>query len=160
MQGIKVTHWKGSQSPDNIKMSFWNRVVYVICLCVCVFFRAPSMAYRNSQARGWIGAAAATLHHSHSIVGSERNLQSTPQPRQCQILNPLREARDQTHVLMDTRWVHYCWATIGTPCDVSLGISFKYFIIIQCVIPIEFANSSFKYNRIIKASGVQKLKKQ
>ena len=26
---------------------------------------------------------------------------------QRQIPNPLREARDQTHVLMDTSWVHY-----------------------------------------------------
>ena len=34
---------------------------------------------------------------------------------QHQILDPLIEARDQTHVLMDTRWVHYCWATTGTP---------------------------------------------
>ena len=35
--------------------------------------------------------------------------------RQCQILNPLNEARDQTCVLMDTSWVCYCWATMGTP---------------------------------------------
>ena len=27
---------------------------------------------------------------------------------QCWILNPLTEARDQTHVLTDTSWVHYC----------------------------------------------------
>ena len=35
--------------------------------------------------------------------------------RQHQILNPLREARDQTHILMDTSWVCYRWATKGTP---------------------------------------------
>ena len=34
---------------------------------------------------------------------------------QCQILNPLSEARDRSHVLMDTNWFHYCWATRGTP---------------------------------------------
>ena len=32
------------------------------------------MAYGSSQARGGIGAAAAGLHHSHSIVGSELSL--------------------------------------------------------------------------------------
>ena len=31
------------------------------------------------------------------------------------ILNPLREARDQTHILVITSWVCYCWATMGTP---------------------------------------------
>ena len=35
--------------------------------------------------------------------------------RQHWILNPLREARDRTHILMDTIWVHYWWATKGTP---------------------------------------------
>ena len=34
--------------------------------------------------------------------------------RQHWILNPLSRARDQTHILMNTSWVHYCWATIGT----------------------------------------------
>ena len=49
------------------------------------------MAYRNSQARGQMGVAAAGLHHSHSNTGS---------------FNPLREARDQICILMDTSRVH------------------------------------------------------
>ena len=32
---------------------------------------------------------------------------------QPQILNPLREARDQTQDFIDTSWVRYCWATTG-----------------------------------------------
>ena len=40
------------------------------------------------------------------------NLHSS-RPRQ--ILNPLSKARDWTHSLMDTSWVHYCWATTETP---------------------------------------------
>ena len=37
------------------------------------------MAYRDSQARGLIGAIAASLHQSHSKAGSEQCLQPTPQ---------------------------------------------------------------------------------
>ena len=35
--------------------------------------------------------------------------------RQCQILNPLSEARDRTRVLKDTSQIGYRWATMGTP---------------------------------------------
>ena len=35
-----------------------------------VFFRAAPVAYGSSQARGQIGAAAASLYHSHSNAGS------------------------------------------------------------------------------------------
>ena len=34
---------------------------------------------------------------------------------QCQILNPPREARDRTHVLMDTSGIRFCCTTTGTP---------------------------------------------
>ena len=37
------------------------------------------MAYGSSKARGRIGAAAASLHHSHSNAGSELCLQPTSQ---------------------------------------------------------------------------------
>ena len=56
-------------------------------------------------------------------VNQSCSYQSTPQPQQCQngavsvtstiahsntvILNPLIEARDQTHILKDTSWVHF-----------------------------------------------------
>ena len=33
--------------------------------------------------------------------------------QQCQILNPLSRARDQTCILMDISWICYCWATRG-----------------------------------------------
>ena len=44
---------------------------------------------------------AATSDLSH-VCGLHHCLQ------QRQILNPLREARDQTHILMDASWVHSC----------------------------------------------------
>ena len=47
-------------------------------------------------------------------------------PWQHQILNPLSEARDQTSILMDTNWVHYCWATMGTHGGFFLFVCFLF----------------------------------
>ena len=70
-------------------------------------FRAITVAYGEVfQARGGIGAAAASHSHSHSNMGFELQLRPTSQLTQCQILNPLNEARDWTWVSMDTSWVH------------------------------------------------------
>ena len=44
-----------------------------------LLFRAAPVAYRRSQARGLIGAAAAGLHHSHSKWESEPPLGPIPQ---------------------------------------------------------------------------------
>ena len=54
------------------------------------FLRATAVAYGSSWARGWIGAAAHSLHHSHSNTRS---------------FNSLSKARDQTHILRDTSQV-------------------------------------------------------
>ena len=35
--------------------------------------------------------------------------------KQCQTLDPLIEARNRTHILMDTSRVHFCCATMGSP---------------------------------------------
>ena len=43
-----------------------------------LFLWAAPAAYRGSQARGLIGAAAPGLHQSHSNVASEPRLQPTP----------------------------------------------------------------------------------
>ena len=57
-------------------------------------------------------ATAAVLYHSHNNLGSELRLRPT-QLTQCQIPDPLSEARDRTQILMDTGWIH-CTAT-GSP---------------------------------------------
>ena len=41
--------------------------------------RAASAACGSCQARGWIGAAATGLHHSHRNIGSKPHLWPTPQ---------------------------------------------------------------------------------
>ena len=43
------------------------------------FFRATPEVYGDSQARGPIGATAASLRYSHSNAGSEPRLRPTPQ---------------------------------------------------------------------------------
>ena len=57
------------------------------------------MAFGSSQARGRIRAVAAGLCHSHSNAESELCL-NVPHS-----FNPLSEARDRIHFLMDTSWV-------------------------------------------------------
>ena len=81
-------------------------ILFYFCL-----FRAAPLVYGNSQARGWIRAIAA----SNSNSGSEPCLPPTPSSQQCQTLNPLSEARDQNHVLMNTTQVPFHWARMGTP---------------------------------------------
>ena len=57
----------------------WNVIVLKCLIYNCIFFfflfllifRAASVAYGSSQARGQIGAVATNLHHSHSNAGSE-----------------------------------------------------------------------------------------
>ena len=46
---------------------------------VFAFSRAAPVAYGGAQARGPIGAVAASPSQSHSNVGSELHLQPTPQ---------------------------------------------------------------------------------
>ena len=47
-----------------VNLTFLN-FIFVFCL-----FRAAPVAYGGSQARGLIGAIAASLHHSHSSARS------------------------------------------------------------------------------------------
>ena len=95
-QGLSLCHSSYlSQSSDNTRsltccstrefliiIIFF--IIYFKVACSCFFlpsclFRAAPVAYGNSQAMGWIGAAAPGLHHSHSNTRSEPLLRPTPQ---------------------------------------------------------------------------------
>ena len=56
-------------------------------------FRATPTAYGSSQARGSIGAIAASLRHSHGNLGSEPSL--WPPPQLTAMLDPQPPERDQ-----------------------------------------------------------------
>ena len=64
-------------------------------------------AYGSSQARGQIRATAAGLHHSHNNAGLSHIYNLHHSSQQCWILNPLSEARDQIHLLMDTAQIRF-----------------------------------------------------
>ena len=97
-----------------------------------VFFRAKPAAYGGYQARvqselqlpayttataTWYPSLICNLHHSS---------------QQCGILNPLSEARNQTHNFMVPSWIRFCCATMGTP-----GNLFK--LVISCIeIPLNY----------------------
>ena len=63
------------------------------------------MACGSSQVRGQIGAAGASLCHSHRTTGFQPHLWPPPQLTAMPDPYPLTKARDQTHILMDTRRV-------------------------------------------------------
>ena len=84
-------------------------------VCLLLLFRAALVVYGGSQARGQMGATAASLHRSHSNAGSEPRLPPTPQLTATPVLNPLNEARDQTCNLTVPSPIHFCCAKMGTP---------------------------------------------
>ena len=79
--------WSWGQPPVLCNIGF---IYLFIFLFIIIIFRAAPAAYRSSQAWGQIEAADASLYCSL---------------QQHWILNPLSEARDQTHVLMHTSQV-------------------------------------------------------
>ena len=78
---------------------------------LALLFRAAPTAYGSPQARGMQlpATATATATWDPSYVF---NLHYSSW--QCQIPNPLSEARDQTQILMDTSQIRFCCATVGT----------------------------------------------
>ena len=93
----------------------WHHNLLNFILMDIFFFRATSVAYGSSQARDWIRASVTSLCYSHSNSRSEPCLWPTLQLVATQILIPLTKARNWTCILMDTSWVHFRWATTGTP---------------------------------------------
>ena len=89
MTGLKHTEKSDKFIHQAELMYFLSPFAFLSFLFV---FRAAPAAYASSQARGWIGAVAAGLHHSLSNAGS---------------FDPLSETRDGTSVLVDTIWVCY-----------------------------------------------------
>ena len=101
---------KGPNSP--------HHVAFYLFIFWLLLFRATPEAYGSSQARGPIGATAASLRHSHGIQAMQytsRVCDLHHGSRQHRILNPLSEARDQTLNLLVTSQIRFCPASRGIP---------------------------------------------
>ena len=67
--GWVETHFKLNHNLSIIvNVGFENLLFFYPLFCL---FKFSPVAYGSSQARGQIGAAAASLHHSHSETGSK-----------------------------------------------------------------------------------------
>ena len=82
--------------------------IYFYLFTIVLLFMAMPVAHGSSQARSQLAYSTATAMDVPSCIC---DLHQSSQ--QCQILNPLSEARDKPHVLMDTSWVCYHWAPMG-----------------------------------------------
>ena len=105
---------------ESCKIYFFR--FFLVFIYLFSLFRAASKVYGSSQARGQIGPAG----YAYAIAAAMRVLSHIwdlpHSSQQCQILNPLSGATDRTWILMDTSWVCYPWATIGTPISIYLFI--------------------------------------
>ena len=97
------------------RWSLNNGPFFFFCFC---FFRVTGAAYRGSQARGQIGAAAPSSPRrprpspSHSHARSKLPLQPTSQLTATHF-NPLSEARDRICIFMNTSRI--CYYMTETP---------------------------------------------
>ena len=82
--------WKEKRSP--LRPFFF--------FCLFAFSRAAPVAYEDSQAKGQIGAVAASLRQSHSKLDLSLVCDLHHSSQQCsqqrRILNPLSKGRDRT----------------------------------------------------------------
>ena len=75
MPQLKGMKSLGEMSNESFLNNLFELVGFVF---IYLFFRVTPAAHGSSQARGQFGAAAASLHHSHSFFMIRRPPRSTP----------------------------------------------------------------------------------
>ena len=93
----------------------WQSGKYIYIYFVFCLFKAAPAAYGGSQARDLIRATAASLCQSHGRPDPSHICNPHHSSRQCQILNPLIEARDRTCNLMIPSRICFHCPTDRTP---------------------------------------------
>ena len=94
----------------------WNITSYFLgCLFFKdFFFRAVPMACGSSLVRGWIRAAPASLHHSHSNIRSKLHLYSAVHGNTGSFSHWVRPRIEPAPSWVLVGFLTY-WATVGTP---------------------------------------------
>ena len=97
-------YWRKCEKTVTLIHCWWEckmvqltlKTIWQLCFVLFLSFRATPATYGGSQARGWISAVAASLHHSHSNIRS------------------LGKARDWIRLLVDTSLIPCHWGVMGT----------------------------------------------
>jgi len=89
-----------------IPSKFLGKDLGFVVFVVVLLFRVADVPCGSSQARGQIRATAYATATAMQEPSHICDLHHSSQ--QCQILNPLNEARNGAHILTDPSWVPYC----------------------------------------------------
>ena len=115
-------------TPRRIWPIFWFGFGFCFCFCFCFCFLGPYPQHMEVPRLGVeselqplaYATAAATQDPSHIFDLHHSS-------RQCQNPDPLREARDQTQILMDANHIHFWCVTTGTIfCNTCKGKAILY----------------------------------
>ena len=89
---------------NRVDKAYLSLTLFFFFLSFC-FFTAAIAAYGDSQARGPIGAVAASYAGATATLDPSLVCNVYHSSWQYWILDPPSEARDQPHILMDASWV-------------------------------------------------------
>ena len=102
---VATLYWVHPLAPFFHFPSFSSFFLSFFFFFFFIHFRAASVAHGGSQARWWIGAIAAGLHHRHSNTRSELHLQPTPQLNTWSLIHRARPGIEPTFPWMLVRFV-------------------------------------------------------
>ena len=84
------------------------------CFIYLFTYLAVPTAHGSSKARDWIRARLRAYATTTAMWDPSHLCNLHHSSQQCWIPDPLSKARDWTHILMGTSWIHFHWATVGT----------------------------------------------
>ena len=124
---VKHKHMKVSNQRFTSRSYWWPVFIMLSVFFFFFFFRAP-VAYGSFQTRG---IKSETQLQAYTTVIAARDQSCIcdlhHSSQQHQILNPQSDARDGTCILMDTSWIHFCWATMLTPFQILFTFPYRLF---------------------------------